>query len=50
MSQQPSMLTAPQTKQTFKRAKAIGSVARVEVSGRDFDWRKPFEKGESYQA
>lgn len=44
------MLSAPRPSTKISQKNEIGSVARVEVSARDFNWRKPFEKGASYQA
>jgi S1-C subfamily serine protease len=41
----PSMLTPVQ-----KTPPQVGSVARVKVSGKQFNWQKPYEKGDSYTA
>ena len=48
----PSMLTPVVASQPILALKTpeIGSVARIKVSGKEFDWRKPYEKGESYTA
>lgn len=40
---------APRSRSQFD-AVEIGSVARVEVSARDFNWQRPYQKGDSYQS